>query len=139
MWTKRRFKFFFVVFLLFRRLNFIDAILSYRTPAKADPTGRDGFGQDFIVSEQPTTSAVVADQQNAASLRCDICNVSVTSLQQIEMHYNGQKHKKKLKAMGFDGANGNLAIGSSESEFLTLVCNRNSHNVVKYMAFLRFF
>lgn len=69
--------------------------------AKTDNTGRDGFGQDFIVSKElaPPTSF---DAPETSKLHCEICQVNVTSLQQIEMHYKGQKHRKKLKLLGLE-------------------------------------
>lgn len=84
------------------------------TAAKADSTGRDGFGQDFIVPKEiipPTTLST----SETSKLRCDICQVNVTSLQQIEMHYKGQKHKKKLKLLGLESPEneGNVS-GNSE-------------------------
>lgn len=32
-------------------------------------------------------------------LSCEICNVNVTSSQQLDAHMIGQKHKKKVKAL----------------------------------------
>lgn len=58
---------------------------------KNDTAGReDGFGLDFA----PTPSA--------SELRCDICDVEENSLAQMEIHYNGKRHKKKLNSLGLD-------------------------------------
>lgn len=77
--------------------------------------GRDGFGQDFVVPKEVLPPTNGGGSSDASKLRCDICQVSVTSLQQIEMHYKGQKHKKKLKLLGLEMPEdeGNVS-GSSE-------------------------
>lgn len=67
------------------------------------PEGQDTFGLSFRkqTTEEtvplPTTSVVSPKQDN---FRCDVCNVSATCQEQIDMHFNGQKHQKKLKQLG---------------------------------------
>lgn len=84
----------------------------FSVAAKTDLTGRDGFGQDFIVAKEIVPPTVNPD---VSKLRCDICQVSVTSLQQIEMHYKGQKHKKKIKLLGLEPPEEELNVSSSSS------------------------
>nr|XP_022903709.1 zinc finger matrin-type protein 3-like [Onthophagus taurus] len=61
----------------------------------------DGFGVAF---RNPQDNKVIIENN---SLRCSICNVSVTSQPQLEMHLQGQKHMKKLKSL----ANGIVTAG----------------------------
>lgn len=45
---------------------------------------------------QPSTSSAVT----YSKFHCDVCKISATCQQQLEMHFKGQKHQKKLKQLG---------------------------------------
>ncbi|KAK9753135.1 hypothetical protein QE152_g3637 [Popillia japonica] len=55
-----------------------------------DPTG-DNFGAQFAKKKKTITN-----------WKCKVCDVSVTSASQLEVHIKGTKHKKKLKMVGTD-------------------------------------
>lgn len=56
---------------------------------------RDTFGVDFAIPEEVR----IEHSLRQDGLRCYICNVCVTSEQQMVIHKNGAKHKKKLKLL----------------------------------------
>lgn len=65
-----------------------------------------------VVSSQPnnfsnkstsngnTKNKISSGGSSAANRYCEICDISVTSDQQMETHKNGQKHQKKCKQLG---------------------------------------
>lgn len=55
----------------------------------------DSFGVDFAIPDEVR----IEHSQRQDGLRCYICNVYVTSEQQMVIHKNGAKHKKKMKAL----------------------------------------
>lgn len=56
--------------------------------------GTDGIGLEFIMNRMPPP--------NLSKFTCDICGVSVTSQQQLDMHIIGQRHKKKLNSINLN-------------------------------------
>ena len=60
---------------------------SHARPAN-DPSVDDTFGQDFRTEPPPPP---------APGFRCELCNITTTCQEQLECHYNGQKHRKKVK------------------------------------------
>ncbi|KAF5284138.1 hypothetical protein FQR65_LT00138 [Abscondita terminalis] len=58
-------------------------VLGMRRPSGRERT--DCFGSDFV------------KESRIPNLRCQLCNVSVTSEQQMMLHINGSRHKKKLQ------------------------------------------
>ncbi|KAJ8939998.1 hypothetical protein NQ318_012920 [Aromia moschata] len=67
--------------------------------------GEDTFGLDFRCKEKqpappPPPPPASSTNQLSARFHCDVCNVSATCQEQIEMHYKGQKHQKKLRQLG---------------------------------------
>ncbi|XP_074039715.1 zinc finger matrin-type protein 4 isoform X2 [Leptinotarsa decemlineata] len=65
--------------------------------------GQDTFGLDFKpksleqpVPEPPTTP----DASTSTKFECSLCNIGTTCQEQLDMHYKGQKHQKKLKQLG---------------------------------------
>ncbi|KAK4877909.1 hypothetical protein RN001_010415 [Aquatica leii] len=59
------------------------------------PSGRernDCFGSDFV------------KQVRVQDLRCQLCNVVVTSEQQMTLHINGSRHKKKMRVVEPDNS-----------------------------------
>lgn len=88
--------------------------------------GEDNFGEDFkkksnaestAASKAPEASsagAVISPLPNQSSkFYCDLCKVGATCQEQLDMHYNGQKHKKKIKTTGIINSS-NDASGNSE-------------------------
>ncbi|CAH0549614.1 unnamed protein product [Brassicogethes aeneus] len=64
-------------------------------------SGSDTFGLDF--RPKPAVAPVLGPVMPAAGVakfHCDICNVGATCQQQLDMHYKGQKHLKKMKQLG---------------------------------------
>ncbi|XP_017872381.1 PREDICTED: zinc finger protein 346 [Drosophila arizonae] len=90
-----------------------------RTGTKAEvmvDDGRYGIGEMFlrgggggdmhdISSDMMDTAEEQQHHFNAVdeSLTCKICNISVTSASQIQMHLDGAKHQKKLRAQNLEG------------------------------------
>ncbi|KAB0790952.1 hypothetical protein PPYR_02752 [Photinus pyralis] len=59
------------------------------------PKPHDSFGVDFVIPEE----IKIERHLRQDGLRCYVCNVCVTSEQQLEIHKNGSKHKKKMKLL----------------------------------------
>ncbi|XP_057664151.1 zinc finger matrin-type protein 4 isoform X2 [Diorhabda carinulata] len=66
--------------------------------------GEDTFGQDFrkdkIEIGVAAIPASVAQSQTQSKFHCSICNVGTTCQEQLDIHFHGQKHKKKLRQLG---------------------------------------
>lgn len=70
--------------------------------------GEDSFGQDFrrqkteiTVDAIPAVMPVSVEQsQTQSKFHCSICNVGTTCQEQLDIHFQGQKHKKKLRQLG---------------------------------------
>ncbi|XP_037040074.1 zinc finger matrin-type protein 3-like [Bradysia coprophila] len=88
-----------------------------QTKVAVDPTGRFNIGESFLNNHQQesesatsstlvSTPSTIAPSTSSPSVEtepdkyCQICNVSVTSQPQMKLHLEGQKHAKKLKAIG---------------------------------------
>ncbi|XP_018561543.1 zinc finger matrin-type protein 4-like [Anoplophora glabripennis] len=80
------------------------------------PEGEDGFGVDFRKTEPEapkpvavpatvTTVTATSVSSSKSKFHCEICNVAATCQEQIEMHYKGQKHQKKMRQLGLTPAN----------------------------------
>lgn len=68
----------------------------------SDASGRFGIGMSFVTKEEIEKAEVVAQTHTAATAAqskfyCDLCRVSTTSAEHLQMHISGQKHKKLLK------------------------------------------
>ncbi|XP_030754486.1 zinc finger matrin-type protein 3-like [Sitophilus oryzae] len=106
--------------------NHQKALLGYKAPAgqgyydatgkwvRTNPTksklynfenGEDNFGAAFKATV-PKTSApreVPSSSKKEAiptAFHCDVCNINTTCQDQLDNHYRGQKHLKKLKQLG---------------------------------------
>ncbi|RZB40844.1 zinc finger matrin-type protein 4-like [Asbolus verrucosus] len=66
----------------------------------------DTFGRDFRTQEPV-----------APGFRCELCNITTTCQEQLESHYNGQKHKKKQRQQNSD----TRIVGSPHDNILTSV------------------
>ncbi|XP_044260946.1 zinc finger matrin-type protein 3-like isoform X2 [Tribolium madens] len=111
--------------------NHRKATLGMKTPAGKghyDPTGKwkrescsnstsDGFGSDFHPEQPPV-----------AGFRCELCNITTTCQEQLESHYNGQKHRKKLKQQAGDLA----PVGSPHDSILTSVLTADAGDCSVY-------
>ncbi|GJQ78131.1 hypothetical protein Trydic_g2468 [Trypoxylus dichotomus] len=58
---------------------------------KKEATGYDSIGHDFAGKD--------SKPHGSSQWRCEICQVTVTSAGQLEIHERGSKHTKKLKAL----------------------------------------
>lgn len=67
-----------------------------RSDAEKAALDKEDFaaGQDASVMMMKNTSPRDEQQQPSSSLKCDVCNVFVNSVQQLEVHNAGAKHKK---------------------------------------------
>lgn len=64
-----------------------------------DVTGRHGIGLAFAKPEE----FVVAESKQKSKFYCDLCKVTTTSAEHLQMHISGQKHQKNLKKQGNAG------------------------------------
>ncbi|KAL3271077.1 hypothetical protein HHI36_021576 [Cryptolaemus montrouzieri] len=74
-----------------------------KIPVLAD--GEDTFGLAFRKKPESSSAPAApstdpADKPEPGQFTCSICNVSCTCQEQINMHFNGARHKKKLKSLG---------------------------------------
>lgn len=84
--------------------------------------GEDTFGEDFKKSSSTTSISSITDPSDIdmstptpvspstssnlpSKYYCDLCKVAATCQEQLDMHFNGQKHKKKLKNRGLPMVN----------------------------------
>lgn len=87
--------------------------------------GEDTFGEDFkrksdlpkietitdpsdIVLSTPVSPVTTSGLPS--KYYCDLCKVGATCQEQLDMHFGGQKHKKKLKNRGLPMVNTNEDI-----------------------------
>ncbi|CAD6222157.1 GSCOCG00000769001-RA-CDS [Cotesia congregata] len=49
------------------------------------------------------TKIAFSKDQEASGLKCNVCNVSLNSIQQLQTHLNGNRHKKKAEKGGWTG------------------------------------
>ncbi|XP_057325461.1 zinc finger protein 385A-like isoform X1 [Microplitis mediator] len=49
------------------------------------------------------TKIGLSKDQEASGLKCNVCNVSLNSIQQLQTHLNGNRHKKKAEKGGWTG------------------------------------
>ncbi|KYB27100.1 Zinc finger matrin-type protein 3-like Protein [Tribolium castaneum] len=75
----------------------------------------DGFGADFHPVE-------------SVGFRCELCNITTTCQEQLESHYNGQKHRKKLKQQAMEG----VPVGSPHDSILTSVLTADAGDCSVY-------
>ncbi|KAJ8953701.1 hypothetical protein NQ314_007310 [Rhamnusium bicolor] len=67
--------------------------------------GEDTFGLAFRTNKPETPKPVVpvattSTNGTSSKFHCEVCNVGATCQEQIEMHFKGQKHQKKMKQLG---------------------------------------
>lgn len=82
---------------------------------KVEP-GNDGFGTEFL-----------QNHANQSKFTCDICCITVTSQQQLDMHITGQKHKKKLSSINLNTEPSTTDLNITEGCKLNR-CDLNSYN-----------
>lgn len=96
--------------------------------------GEDTFGDDFKKNSNPANTTVTnnlpevtpttpvspsAHSSLPSKYYCDLCKVGATCQEQLDMHFNGQKHNKKLKNRGMPMVNTNEDITKTEeSEYI---------------------
>ncbi|CAG9862146.1 unnamed protein product [Phyllotreta striolata] len=79
----------------------------------------DTFGMDFKKAKTTEEEPLLASTSKPAvvpvqsKFHCSICNVGTTCQEQLEIHYGGQKHIKKLKELGIVGINPDASVKSS--------------------------
>ncbi|KAG5891108.1 hypothetical protein JTB14_028496 [Gonioctena quinquepunctata] len=70
----------------------------------AKDEGQDTFGYAFrpkvTVVPDPTPPPVIVEANVSSKFECTLCSVRTTCQEQLDMHYKGQKHQKKLKGLG---------------------------------------
>ncbi|KAJ8917301.1 hypothetical protein NQ315_002319 [Exocentrus adspersus] len=66
--------------------------------------GEDNFGMDFKPSKPVVVSPPPTTDGTKHKFLCEVCNVAATCAEQLEMHYKGQKHNKKLRQIGVNPA-----------------------------------
>ncbi|XP_066144670.1 zinc finger matrin-type protein 3-like isoform X2 [Euwallacea fornicatus] len=67
--------------------------------------GGDNFGMAFKTQKNDTTiggppTKKMKKEIDPQQFHCDVCNINTTCDEQLQNHYKGQKHAKKLKGMG---------------------------------------
>ncbi|XP_028145637.1 zinc finger protein 346 [Diabrotica virgifera virgifera] len=75
--------------------------------------GEDGFGQDFrekkpettIISTTTPTPKTSQPSSTTGKYKCSICDIGTTCQEQLNIHFQGQKHKKKLRQLGINDPN----------------------------------
>lgn len=95
--------------------------------------GEDTFGEDFKKKVNPCTLESITDPSDivlstpvspstpsnlTSKYYCDLCKVGATCQEQLDMHFNGQKHKKKLKSCGMPVINISEIDTRVDSKFL---------------------
>lgn len=50
-----------------------------------------------VVAAAPTTTTTTTTTSAQSKFFCDLCKISTTSAEHLQMHINGQKHQKLLK------------------------------------------
>ncbi|KAL1501234.1 hypothetical protein ABEB36_006598 [Hypothenemus hampei] len=92
--------------------------------SKSNPED-DTFGEDFRkrppgpdLSSLPAKKLKVA--QFSSKFHCDVCFINTTCQEQLDNHFRGQKHLKKLKQLGIDP----LAGGKTPTESLDPHCDQ---------------
>lgn len=87
--------------------------------------GEDTFGEAFkrpansvVSSPEVSLETTPVSPSSTTSLfskyYCDLCKVGATCQEQLDMHFNGQKHKKKLKNRGMPMVNTGEDIDKSD-------------------------
>ncbi|XP_043274926.1 zinc finger protein 346-like [Venturia canescens] len=56
-----------------------------------------------IMASLEETKVAFSKDQEANSLKCNVCNVCLNSIQQLQTHLNGNRHKKKAMKGGWTG------------------------------------
>lgn len=84
--------------------------------------GEDTFGEDFKRKSASSKIETITDPSEiilstpvspvttsslSSKYYCDLCRVAATCQEQLDMHFGGQKHKKKLKNRGLPMVNTN--------------------------------
>ncbi|XP_046753691.1 zinc finger protein 385A-like isoform X2 [Diprion similis] len=89
-----------------------------------------------IMATLDNTKVAFTKDQETNGLRCNVCNVSLNSIQQLQTHLNGNRHKKKAAKGGWNEREASLAsfitppiatgpILPTKSTFLTCdICNK---------------
>ncbi|KAF7286612.1 hypothetical protein GWI33_004651 [Rhynchophorus ferrugineus] len=108
--------------------NHQKALLGYRTPAGQgyyDTNGKwvrinqtkqkiieyaskeDGFGLAFRqnVTESTDSTNTKKNEPQTSNFHCGVCNINTTCQDQLDNHFRGQKHMKKLKQLGLNKYN----------------------------------
>lgn len=91
--------------------NFFTWLICFYSSHKRPPGDLiESFGQGFHQIENAAAAAA------AVGFRCELCNITTTCQDQLQAHYNGQKHKKKLNKYHQD-----LGLVSPHDNILTSV------------------
>lgn len=69
-------------------------------PTNIKTDSRFGIGESFRKPAEVETPKIEETQKVDEQKHCKICNISVTSESQMELHLRGAKHAKKLKLAG---------------------------------------
>ncbi|XP_046468755.1 zinc finger protein 346 isoform X1 [Neodiprion pinetum] len=89
-----------------------------------------------IMAVLDNTKVAFTKDQETNGLRCNVCNVSLNSIQQLQTHLNGNRHKKKATKGGWNEREASVAsfitppiaagpILPTKSTFLTCdICNK---------------
>ncbi|KAJ6645886.1 Zinc finger matrin-type protein 3 [Pseudolycoriella hygida] len=71
-----------------------------QTKVAADPTGRFNIGETFIKNTEPQAPPPPPTAESDSDKYCSLCSVFVTSQAHMQLHLQGAKHAKKLRAAG---------------------------------------
>ncbi|XP_050299523.1 zinc finger protein 346-like isoform X12 [Anthonomus grandis grandis] len=85
-------------------------IKSHKSKSYDFEKGEDNFGLAFKpdgdpaarISDEPPSKKKKKDPVNPKEFHCEVCNINTTCQEQLNTHFMGQKHVKKLKQLGLE-------------------------------------